>query len=348
MRVLLVKTSSMGDLIHTLPALTDAAAAIPEIRFDWVVEEPFKEIPPWHPNVERIIPVALRRWRKQIFSAATRRELKNLYAELNAKQYDIILDAQGLVKSCFLTFLAQGERVGLDWKSARESLASLAYQRKCTVNFYQHAIVRMRSLFSQALCYPLPQTPPEFALKREQLLETGKENYLVFLHGTTWKTKEWPKNYWVDLAKLAATHGYRIKIGGGNHEEVQRAHQIATAAPNVDVMPYMNIVDMAKLLANANGVVAVDTGFGHLAAALDVPTVSLYGATNPVYTGALGRNSVLMAADFACAPCLSRNCKYTKETEVWPGCYSTLKPEQVWRQLLAVIPSASEGSQRQM
>lgn len=329
MRVLLIKTSSMGDIIHTLPALTDAANAIPGIKFDWVVEDSFVEIPRWHPNVDKVIPIGLRRWRKAIFSSQTRSEWRQLRQTLKEQQYDIILDAQGLVKSSFLAFFAKGTRTGLNWRSARESLASLAYQKTCEVNFYQHAIVRMRSLFSQALNYPLPMTEPVFGLKIPPLTE-APQKYLVFLHATTWVTKLWPEKYWLQLAKTAAEAGYRIKMGGGNAEEVARAERIASQCDAIDLVPYLSIGEMAKLLAYAKGAVAVDTGFGHLAGALDIPLVSIYGSTNPEYTGALGKQSVHLAAKFSCSPCLSRLCTFQGESDVSPACYATLPPSLVW------------------
>jgi|SRR5579885_300725 heptosyltransferase-1 len=321
----------MGDIIHTLPALTDAGKAIPGIVFDWAVEDSFTDIPRWHPLVDRVIPVALRRWRKGIFSRDTRIGWKRLREQLHAHQYDYILDAQGLVKSAFLAFFAKGKRVGLDWASAREPLASLAYQHKCSVNFYQHAIVRMRSLFSLALGYTLPAGQPDFGLDHQSLSRQGaSEKYIVFLHGTTWMTKQWPESYWIQLAKLAGQSGYRIKISGNNAEEMEKATRIGNQNPFVDVLPRLDIQGMAALLANAQAAVAVDTGLGHLAAALDIPTVSIYGPTNPEYTGALGKSSIHLAANFSCSPCLSRECKFREAATVSPACYSTIPPAPVW------------------
>ena len=334
MRVLLIKTSSMGDIIHTLPALTDAGRAMPGITFDWLVEDAFTEIPSWHPLVDQVIPVSLRRWRKEIFSRATRTALKALRKRLHEQQYDLILDAQGLVKSAFLTFFAKGKRVGLDWESAREALASLAYQQKCTVNFYQHAIPRMRILFSEALGYTLPESPPDFGINRESLQKSNQaENYLVFLHGTTWMTKQWPMAYWIELAELVGQAGYRVKISGGSAEEMKRAEEIASQSTAVDVMPRLSISAMAEMLANAKAAIAVDTGLGHLAAALNVPTISLYGPTNPDYTGALGNSSIHLAAEFPCAPCLSRICTYKEPSAIIPACFGTLTPLRVWNRV---------------
>ena len=338
MRVLLIKTSSMGDLIHTLPALTDASRAIPSITFDWVVEQPFAAIPSWHSSVDKTIPVALRRWRKGVLRTSTRTGLKALREELNQHQYDLILDAQGLVKSAFLTYFAKGVRAGLDFKSARESLASFAYQKKYKVNFYQHAVHRMRSLFALALGYPLPSTSADFGLQKETFSPViDDEKYLVFLFGTTWSSKQWPETYWAQLADLAGAAGYRIKISGYHADEIEQAKRIAEKSSFVDILPGLNIQSMAGLLSGAKGVVAVDTGFAHLAAALDLPTVSIYGATNPLYTGAIGKTSIQLATDFSCSPCLNRVCKYKQASVVTPACYTTQRPEKVWNMLQSLV-----------
>jgi len=320
----------MGDVIHTLPALTDAGKALPGIRFDWVVEKSFAEIPPWHPLVDKVIPIALRRWRKNIFAKETRQEWQAFRQTLNERDYDLVLDAQGLAKSAFLSLFTKGPRAGLDWGSAREPLASLIYQKKHTVDFYQHAIRRMRLLFSLALGYPMPETDPVFGLTMPSAPESATEKYIVFLHGTTWESKQWPESYWMQLADFAGAAGYRVKLGGGNPAEVARAERIGKHNTCVDVMPYMSIQTMAGLLSHAKAAVAVDTGFGHLAAALDVPTVSIYGSTNPDHTGALGKTSVHLAPDFACAPCLKRVCAYKEPAEVTPACYATIPPKRVW------------------
>lgn len=338
MRVLLIKTSSMGDVIHTLPALTDAGKAIPDIQFDWVVEEAFAEIPTWHPLVSEVIPIHLRRWRRELFEKQTRLEWQQLREKLRDKQYDIILDAQGLTKSALLAFLAKGERVGLGFRSARESLAALAYQRRCTVNFYQHAIVRMRNLFSQALGYEMPITPADYGIHRNQFVTTlANDPYLVFLHATTWESKRWPESYWLALATFAKEAGYCIKTSGGNAEELAIAKQLSLHCDAVEALPRQTISQMASLLANAQGAVAVDTGFGHLAAALDVPLVSIYGSTNPEFTGALGAQSAQVVADFPCSPCLRRRCHYKKLSSIKPACYSTVMPRKVWETLMGLL-----------
>jgi len=338
MRVLLIKTSSMGDIIHTFPALTDAGNAIPGITFDWVVEEAFADIPTWHPLVKNVIPVALRRWRKGVFTRKTWSGWRKLRKAMNAEKYDLVLDAQGLVKSALVTFNANGKRAGLDWGSARESLASLAYQQKHTVNFYQHAVVRMRQLFSLALGYPMPAAQPDFGLDATRF--TSPEyagNYLLFLHGTTWVSKQWPTKYWVELAEIGGAAGFQVKMAGGNPAELACAQEIAAATTYVDALPRLPIKDIAKLIAGAKGVVAVDTGFGHLAGALGLPTVSIYGPTNPEFTGALGKQSVCLGAEYPCSPCLARHCKLPPAGDITPACYTTIPPLRVWAALRKML-----------
>jgi heptosyltransferase-1 len=346
MRILLLKTSSMGDILHTLPAITDAGRAYPNISFDWVIEDAFAEIAHWSPLVKRAIPLSLRRWRKAPFSRDTRTGFVRLCKQLRERPYDLILDAQGLVKSAALTWLAKGPVAGLDFKSAREGLAAWFYKHSHRVNFQQHAIVRMRQLFSLALDYPAPSSAPDFGLVRQQFLPLEKQPlglapYLVFLFGTTWTSKQWPQPYWQRLAALAGAAGHRIMMSGNQPKEIAFAENMAQHHAHITVVPGLGITDMARLLAHAKAAVAVDTGLGHLAAALGVPTLSLYGPTDPAYTGAMGPASIHLAADFSCAPCLSRTCHYRGPADVWPACYGNLPPERVWESLQALLRMAT-------
>ena len=236
MRVLIVKTSSMGDVLHTLPALTDAAQAIPGIRFDWVVEEGFAQIPSWHESVERVIPVAIRRWRKAWFSAPIKAERQAFREAVQAVKYDAIIDAQGLVKSAALvTRLAHGVKHGMDWQTAREPLASLFYNRRHHIAKQQHAVERTRELFAKSLGYAKPQTQGDYAIARHFLQHeaSAAAPYLVFLHATTRDDKHWPENRWQELLDLLADSGVRIKLPWGAPHEEARAKRLAEeGAPN--------------------------------------------------------------------------------------------------------------------
>lgn len=327
MRVLLIKTSSMGDVIHALPALTDAQKAIPNIEFDWVVEEGFADIPAWHPAVKNVIPVALRRWRKNIFKAQTQKEWRAFKRALQTKKYDLVIDAQGLLKSAFLTFFANGPRAGLDSASAREGSASWFYQQKFFVNKKQNAIQRLRELFSKALHYELPTNEPDFSLQINAL--QAPQPYVVFLHGTTWSSKAYPVASWCQLARLLIDRGFHIKLSGKSDEEMTRAQTITEGHAEIDFTPAMSIVEMAQMLAGAHAVVTVDTGFGHLAAAMGAKTIAIFGATNADLTGVVGEKAINLSADFPCSPCMRRTCTYKKPSQVVPACYGTVPPELI-------------------
>ncbi|HHN8542405.1 lipopolysaccharide heptosyltransferase RfaC [Citrobacter cronae] len=293
MRVLIVKTSSMGDVLHTLPALTDAQQAIPDIHFDWVVEEGFAQIPSWHSAVDRVIPVAIRRWRKAWFSAPIKAERKTFRDAVRLLQYDAIIDAQGLVKSAALvTRLAHGIKHGMDWSTVREPLASLFYNRKHHIAKQQHAVERTRELFAKSLGYNKPQSQGDYAIAQHFLTEVNADagQYAVFLHATTRDDKHWPEANWRELIGLLNNAGIRIKLPWGAAHEEARARRLAEGFPYVDVMPRMSLEEVARVLAGAKFVVSVDTGLSHLTAALDRPNITLYGPTDPGLIGGYGKN----------------------------------------------------------
>ncbi|QMR45661.1 lipopolysaccharide heptosyltransferase RfaC [Citrobacter freundii] len=299
MRVLIVKTSSMGDVLHTLPALTDAQRAIPGIQFDWVVEEGFAQIPSWHSAVERVIPVAIRRWRKAWFSAPIKAERKAFRDAVRLQQYDAIIDAQGLVKSAALvTRLGRGIKHGMDWSTAREPLASLFYNCKHHIARQQHAVERTRELFAKSLGYTKPQSRGDYAIAQHFLndLNADAGQYAVFLHATTRDDKHWPEANWRELIGQLHNAGIRIKLPWGAPHEEARAKRLADGFNYVDVLPRMSLEEIASVLAGAKFVVSVDTGLSHLTAALDRPNITLYGPTDPGLIGGYGKNQVVCQA----------------------------------------------------
>jgi heptosyltransferase-1 len=338
MKVLLIKTSSLGDVIHTLPALTDAVQAVPGIRFTWLVEEAYAEIPSWHPGVGRVIPVALRRWGRHPLQAVQSGEWRAFRRQLADTLYDRVIDAQGLLKSAWLALLAKGIRCGPGFASAREWLAAFAYQRRYPIPAAkkQHAIIRMRQLLASALDYPCPGGTPDYGLDIQLSIINYQLSipYVLFLHGTVWPTKQWPEAYWIELGRLVNQAGYSVYLPWGNLAEQERAARIAGALERARVLPSLSLQELAAILSVATGVVGVDTGLSHLAAALDVPAVTLYGATNPELTGAWGKWQQNLKADFLCAPCLNRVCHYRGPvTAPKPACYSSLSPASVWQAL---------------
>lgn len=328
MRVLLVKTSSLGDLIHTFPALSDARAALPQARFDWLVEEGFSEVPAWHPAVDEAIAIPLRRWRRGWRRAWRRGELRALRARLRLFEYDLVLDAQGLLKSALPARLARGPLAGFDRHSARESVASWFYQRRYRVPRGQHAIERTRQLFALALGYPLPGSTVDYGLHFPAVHDAAIRR-LVLLHGTTWPSKHWPEAYWAELAHRAVGQGFEVVLPWGDAEDRLRAERIIRAAGCGELLPQLDLTGLARTLAAASGAVGVDSGLAHLAAAVGLPAVTLYGATRTDLTGAVGPHQVNLAADFPCAPCMRRSCSYRGPASVHPACFEALTPARV-------------------
>lgn len=293
MRVLVVKTSSMGDVLHTLPALTDAANNLPNITFDWVVEENFSQIPSWHFAVDEVIPVAIRRWRKNWFAKTVRQERHQFIEHLRRQQYDCIIDAQGLIKSAFLiTRKARGIKHGLDRQSIKEPIASWFYDVKHHVPKQMHAIERVRMLFSKSLNYLQPDSIGDYAIARHFLtaLPDDNQKYLVFLHATTREEKHWTEEEWRELIKLIQPTGLRIKLPWGAPHEQERALRLAQGFNHVEVLPKLSLSEIATVIAGSKAVVSVDTGLSHLTAALDRPNITLFGKTDPNLIGGYGKN----------------------------------------------------------
>lgn len=342
MHILIVKTSSLGDVLHTLPAVSDAAAAIPGFRCDWVVEEAFAAVPAWHPAVARVIPVATRRWRKAPLVVAG--EKRRFVKGLRARTYDRVIDAQGLLKSAMLARLARGPRCGLAASCVREPLAARFYQSHVELPAEMHAVERLRGLFAACLGYSLPATAPDYGIRHEALAARAglipEQPYLMFLHGTTWDSKHWPEAHWAQLIGLARGAGYQILLPWGNDDEHARASRLALSG-GARVLPATTLGELGALLQASRGAVAVDSGLSHLAAALSLPCVSLYGPTDPARTGAAGARQVHVAAQFACAPCLERRCRYPRPTPVRPACFQDMSAARVWDTLIALIEHAA-------
>ncbi len=332
-RVLVVKTSSLGDVVHALPAVTDACRHGCEV--DWVVEEAFADIPRMHPGVRQVIPVAWRRWRRSLIGSAS--EMRAFARTLREQPYDCVIDSQGLIKSAALALIARGPRDGFSHTSAREPWAAFTYRRRHRIPREQHAIDRQRALFSAALGYPLDDGQSILPARG------GREGPAVFLHGTTWATKHWPEPMWVALAELVAGEGFDVVLPWGSPDEKERAERIAAQGP-AKVLPAMGLAELGELLKEAALVVGVDSGLTHLSAALSVPTVGIYGPTSIDLTGCRGEQATALQSSLACSPCLDQRCRnYTGAPQhfhgevVTPPCFADIEPDRVWMTARAIL-----------
>lgn len=304
-RVLIVKTSSLGDIIHTLPAINDASLAIPGIKFDWVVEENFSDIPSLNDQVDQIISVSVRKWRKNIFKFWNSKDHLELKRKLRLYRYDAIIDAQGLIKSAWLSRQADGDIYGFDKTSARESIASIFYQYRISVPKDIHAVERTRILFSKSLGYQLNSSTGSYNLS----ISPENNKYVILMHGTTWPSKHWPEESWIALSCLLAKADYKVALLWGNNQEKACAERIAKIS-GAEILPKMTLTEIVSLLTKASGSISVDTGLGHLSSALGIPTLGIFGSTNPLLTGLYGPNQKNLLSDFPCL-CMSKKCPFS-------------------------------------
>ena len=338
-RVLLIKLTSLGDLIHALPALSDAQDARPGIEFDWVVDENFQEIATWHPAVKNIITTNHREWRGAVTSAETHGSIGKTIAQMRSRHYDLVVDGQGNFKTALLSLFSKGPRAGFDAASVREWIAHLAYRRRYAASKNAHAIDRLRRLFAAALEYPLPSSTPDFRIQRERFVKPKVElpaDYLVFIHNASWKTKLWPERHWTDLIAKCIAAGFRVLLPWGTPQEEARAKRLATR-PEVQVLPRLGLSEIGYVLARAKACVCMDTGLSHLAAALDVPAITLYGSTDSGLIGASGASQVHIKSGRFCSPCQSKTCRYSSGDN---PCLEEIGPDRVFGELLRVTGAA--------
>lgn len=298
-KILFIKTSSLGDVIHHMPALTDARKAFGDAAFAWLVEEDFAPLVRLHPAADDVIPVAWRRWRKSLYSPATLAEIVESFRAIRARQYDEIVDSQGLLRTALIGRMARGRHHGYDAASIREPLASTFYDLRHRVDRNLHAVERNRILSGLALNY-LPQGVPQFGLDRDQIGSRGSR-YGVLLHATARTEKQWPLTSWIDLAKTIGRE-IDLVLPWGSQAERARSERIAAQIPNGRVPAHAPLDQVAKLIAGAQYVVGVDTGLLHLAAALGVPLVAIFVGSNPGLTGPVGSGPRLVLGENGISP----------------------------------------------
>jgi len=289
-RVLIVKTSSMGDVVHALPAVSDLARHFPGTQIDWVVEEPFAEIPRLHRDVARVMPIALRRWRGQLYLPSTWRQMQGARRALREVRYDWILDLQGLVKSAFVARWAGGPVAGLCGRSARERVASWLYDRRISVDPSLHAIDRNRLLVAQSFGYAI-DAAVDFGVRVPRLATTalrpwiGEQRFALLLTNASRHTKLWPDESWRGVEEWLAEQGLTSVLVWGSERE--RAATLRRAAPMhaARVAPPAGLETLAAICTRAALVIGLDTGLTHWAAAVGAPTVGIFCDYDPAQVG---------------------------------------------------------------
>jgi heptosyltransferase-1 len=282
MRILIVKTSSMGDIVHAQPMVSDLREVHPNARIDWVCEAPFSAIPAMNSGISEVIPMAWRRWRKNLRTADTRAALQAFVARLRRHQYDLVIDCQGLLKSAAVARLARArERVGLSWRSAREPLSSLVFDRRAPVSWNVHVVARNRAVAAFAVGRPVTG-PAQFGLTALPIAApwlVASTPYVVCIPGASRPAKLWNPEYWVALARALGQQGFQVVWFWGSPDEQQRvAFLAAQCAPAVQsvIPPFLSVAEAAGVMQSAQLVVGLDTGLTHLAGALGRPTVGIF------------------------------------------------------------------------
>lgn len=291
-RFLLMKTSSLGDVLHNLAVVSDLQRVFPGAIVDWCVEAPFAEIPAWHHGVRHIIPVSIRRWRKQLFQRDTWSEISLTLGALRTEHYDAIIDTQGLVRSVLLGRIAHGPVYGQNWREARESLSGLLVNHPLAVPYALHAVKRYRTIAASALGYAdrLPELPLDFGLNARYPLQPGNE---VFLFTNTSRDKKlWPEDHWITVGRALRDAGMTPVFTAGNDIEAARSQRIAEGiaedGPIGEVLFRPTLTQLTERIAKARLCLGVDTGFTHIACALTVPTIAIFTDTDPELAGGFG------------------------------------------------------------
>ena len=288
--ILFIKTSSLGDVIHHMPAVTEARLRRPDARFSWVVEEAFAPLVRLHPAVETVITGASRRWRGALLRAGTWREMLSYRQVLRAKTYDEIVDTQGLVRTALVAHCTRGRSHGYDADSIKERPAAWFYDVQHKVARDQHAIARNRSLCALALGYECAGAP-DYGLDRGHFVPAIAQPYGILLHATARTEKEWPESHWRALAGILG-RSIDLVLPFGTAKERVRGERIASGIARAGVPERQPIDAIARMIAGASFVVGVDTGLLHLAAAFGVPLIAIFAGSEPRLTGPVGRGPI--------------------------------------------------------
>jgi heptosyltransferase-1 len=284
MKILIVRVSSLGDVLHNMPMVSDIRRHLPQAQIDWVVEEAFCGLVALHRGVDNVIPFALRRWRHRLGDAETREEIKAFCRRLRRETYDVVIDSQGLLKTGVVMRLARlapgGRRVGLGngiEGAGYEGLSRIFHTESVISPSRIHAVARARRVGARTFGYKV-ETPADFMLEVPDVATPWRPErpYAVFFHGTSQASKLWPQQSWVIVGHALAQRGLPVLLAWGSAEEERAARQLEAAIPNAVVLPKLSMMEAVALAQGAALAVGLDTGLTHIAAAYYRPTVEIF------------------------------------------------------------------------
>jgi heptosyltransferase I len=336
LKILIVKLSSLGDVLHTLPVVHDINTALPEARIDWVVEAAFSGVVKRCQGVNKVISCELRHWRKAPFSVETRQAWRAFKAELQRENYDAVIDLQGLTKSAWVSWLAKvapnGKRYAMANRtegSSYEAPTRWVADEAVRLKPHLHAVQRAREVCAQALRFELSEsalTNPNYRLVASvniayeainSIAKIGKKETIVFAHGSSRDDKLWPVGHWVELGQRL--NG--IALAHGSAAEEQRSQVIAQQLADAIVWQRLGLEALLDRLGESAGVVGVDSGLSHMAVALDLPHVQIYNFDTAWRTGPGGRQDAARQVSVFAAPTPSVDAVW----QAWLAVYSTVK-----------------------
>lgn len=282
-KILLVRTSSLGDIIHTLPIAYDIKHVMPDAKLHWLSEESFSDVCTLSPFVDVVKKTAFRRWRKALFSSKTWSEIRAIKADLRSEHYDIVIDTQGLLRSAWAASWPGSPVFGYSRDTVRESLATLFYDQTKRLPESIGTVRRYRKMAALCLGYSIDEEHPKFGLKAPNVPEgvTLPHDYATLFVSTSQERKNWQEDRWKVLIEELKAQGLDSVLFWGNEKEKERALRIAGNACFVHVLPRMPIPAVAAVVARAEIGIGVDTGLMHLAAALARPCVGIWVDTKP-------------------------------------------------------------------
>jgi heptosyltransferase-1 len=278
MRILVIRLSALGDIVHALPALTDLRRALPEAQIDFAVDERFVDLAQLHSGVSRILPIPLKRWKRHLRSMATWRELGQTIAALRRNPYDLVLDLHGLNKSALVALMARtAVRIGPHPRFCGEWLGPRIYHRYCSTQGSINPVPRMRAFVADALGQA-SSAPASYGLRHSWQGRSSKE--VLLIHSTSATDKLWPEEHWVALGHKLIAQGLEPLLPWGSSAEYERSERLAQAmGETARVAPPKSILEWAEYCSTSRLVIGVDTGLTHLAAACGVPCLAIFSAT---------------------------------------------------------------------